>query len=105
MQNLDQILQRGDALARQSAGAGVLESQLAFVLTHLCRHQDLPATLKLLESLRRSPFSRRSRQTPAQLEALRRYVTQALAGITDWREAAWIVGWGRRLAKDYGAKS
>lgn len=95
--SIEDLMQRGDALARQAALAGVLENQLALVVSHLRRHQDKSSTLTLLEELKDSPFAKRSKGTPDQFKALHRLVRAALSTAQDWEEAAQIVGWARRL--------
>lgn len=97
----DQRMSRADTLARQAGGAGVHDDQLSLVLVHLKRHQDVAATLALLDKLRSSPFAHRSQSTPAQFRVLEESVRLALQKITDWNEAAFIVGWARRLVTFY----
>jgi hypothetical protein len=96
-----QVLAAAETLAQRAAGAGVQDNQIAFVLTHLKRHHDVAGTLALLASLRTSPFARRSKQTPRQMAALCTLVSESLRPGLDWREAAAIVGWARRLAGYY----
>jgi hypothetical protein len=98
---IDQVLAAADTLARRAAAAGVQDNQLAYALTHLKRHQDVAGTLSLLARLETSPFAKRSNQTPRQLAALRREVSESLQRVADWRDAAAIVGWARRLAAYY----
>jgi hypothetical protein len=98
----EQRMSRADTLARQAGSAGARADQLSLVLVHLKRHQDVAATLALLTELHSSPFAHRSRSTPAQLRALEGSVRLALQRITDWNEAAFIIGWARRLVTFYG---
>lgn len=93
----EQSMERGAALARQAAGAGVLENHLAQILAHLRRHRDLAATLGLLEALPRSPFAERSRGTRRQFHELERLLAPELKALRDWRAAAAVVGWAGRL--------
>lgn len=93
-----QVLSAADTLARRAAGDGVLDNQLALVLAHLKRHQNLGATLFLLEELQTSPFAKRSQQTQRQFAALGKHVRESLHAIADWQDGAAIVGWARRLA-------
>ena len=90
-------MRRGETLAQNCAGAGVLANQLGMVLAHLTRHRRPEATRQLLAALLTSPFARRSKRTRQQLENLERYVKTALANVSDWRQAAVIVGWAKRL--------
>ncbi len=94
----EELMQRGEALARQCMGAGVLENQLAVVLAHLKRHQDPRATRRLLSELNRSPFAVRTKSSRRQYEALEKHVGAALGRTSDWNEAANVVGWAKRLA-------
>ncbi len=102
--NDDDLMRRADTLARQCAGAGVLENQLGNVLAHLKRHRSPAATRRLLETLKTSPFATRTKSTRRQFEALARYVSPAL-GSRDWQQAAQIVGWAKRLSAVYRARS
>jgi len=104
MLTTEQVLMRAETLAQLAAAAGVTDEQLALVLVHLKRHRDVGGTLTLLKELKRSPFSRRSRQTPRQLAALEESVRGALKGLSSWEEAAGIIGWARRLAVFYQPK-
>jgi hypothetical protein len=97
----DQILTRANNLARQAAAAQVPDEQLSLALVHLKRHRDVAATLTLLAELRRSSFAHRSRSTPAQFQALEENVQRALQDLSDWEEAAAILGWARRLVGFY----
>jgi hypothetical protein len=97
----EQMLSRAETLARRTAVAGVRDEQLSLALVHLKRHRDVVATLALLAELPRSSFARRSRQTPHQFKALEEHVRSALLGVSDWEEAAGIVGWARRLVTFY----
>lgn len=99
--NDDQILTRAETLARRAASAGVHEDQLALALSHLKRHQDVAATLRLLAELLRSPFSRRNNRTLNQFRAMEENVRSALQGVASWQDAAGIIGWARRLLKFY----
>lgn len=98
---IEHILSRADALAQQTAGAGVPDAQLSLVLSHLKRHRDVAATLELLKELKRSPFAFRNRGTPAQYSSLDESVRFALKGMTAWEDAAAILGWARRLVVYY----
>lgn len=99
----EQQMSRGQELARQAQAdkTKVLPNHLAQVWAHLKSHQDVASTLRLLERLPTSSFAQRSRSTRNQLVALERVVRQALAGVGDWRDAAAIVGWGKKLAIAY----
>lgn len=97
----EQKLSKAETLARKAAAAGVHDDQLSLALVHLKRHRDVAASLVLLDELKRSSFSRRSNQTPFQFKALEENVRLALQGISDWKEAAEIVGWARRLVRFY----
>jgi hypothetical protein len=97
----DQKLSKADTLARKAAAGGVHDNQLSLALVHLKRHQDVAASLALLRELKRSSFARRSKQTPFQFKALEESVRLALQGVSDWKEAAEIVGWARRLVRFY----
>ncbi len=97
----EDLMRRGDVLARSCAGAGVPENQLGIVLAHLKRHRRPEATRQLLAALLKSPFAWRSKSTRQQLENLERYVKAALAHVTDWQQAAVIVGWAKRLWSVY----
>jgi hypothetical protein len=101
MLTTDQVLSRAETLARQAGGAGVHDDQLSIVLVHLKRHHDIAATLTLLIELKKSPFAHRSRSTPEQFRALEASVRPALLGVSDWEDAAGIVGWARRLVTFY----
>jgi hypothetical protein len=101
MLTVEQVLSRAETLARQAAAAGVTDEQVGLALTHLKRHRDVGGTLALLEELKKSPFSQRSRQTPRQFAALEECVRSALQGVSSWEEAAAIVGWARRLVVVY----
>jgi hypothetical protein len=105
MLNVDQILDRATTLARRIAGDRIPENQLGMVLAHLRRHRNVGATLDLLGSLQTSPFRFRTKSTPHQFKRLKEHVQAALRGVSDWQEAAWIVGWGRRLVKAYDTRS
>jgi hypothetical protein len=98
MLSTPQVLSAADTLARRAALDGVLDNQLALVLAHLKRHQDVASTLALLEELKTSPFAKRSQQTPRQFAALGRHVRESLLSVSGWQDAAAIVGWARRLA-------
>ncbi len=101
----EDLMRRGDVLARNCAGAGVPENQLGFVLAHLKRHREPKATRKLLAALPRSPFASRTRSTRQQLENLERSVKAALSHVSDWQQAAVIVGWAKRLWPVYRKRS
>ncbi len=94
----EDLMKKGALLAEQSARAGVLENQLAMVLAHLKRGQDLSQTLGLLSSLPDSPFARRTKSTSRQFGELDRLVRSALTRWRSWQEAATVVGWAKRLA-------
>jgi hypothetical protein len=96
-----QLLSAGDTLARRAAGRGVNDNQLALVLAHLKRHRNVPGLLALLTHLATSPFAKRSRQTQTQFAALQEHVQEALKSVSDWQDAAAIVGWARRLVAFY----
>lgn len=99
---IDDILSRATTLAQRCGGDRVPENLLAMVLSHLRRHRDVKATLGLLAALQKSPFQRRTKSTPHQLAKLETHVTSALVRVSGWEDAAWIVGWARRLARSYG---
>ena len=98
---IEHILSRADALAQQTATAGVPDAQLSIVLSHLKRHRDVAATLDLLGELKRSPFAFRNRGTPAQYASLDESVRAALRGLNAWEDAAAVLGWARRLVVYY----
>lgn len=97
----EQLMQKGDALARSCAGARILESQISWILEHLKRHRDVKATRHLLDTLPRSPFASRSRSTADQLAHLQRLVKPELSTQRTWQEAAAVVGWAKRLLPVY----
>ncbi len=99
---MDEILSRANTLAQRCGGDRVPENLLAMVLAHLRRHHDLQATRSLLAALQRSPFRLRTQSTARQLAKLETHVTATLGGVSGWEDAAWIVGWARRLARSYG---
>lgn len=101
----EDLMRRGDSLAQRCAMDQVPENQLAMVLAHLKRHQRPEATRELLSSLLRSPFAFRNRGTRSQFENLERHVKAALSHVSDWRQAAVIVGWGKRLWPVYRQRS
>lgn len=102
MIDAEEILPKAHVLARRCAGAGVPDNLLAMVLSHLRRHRNVKATLHLLSDLPQSPFGQRTGSTRRQLTSLRTHVNEAISGLLDWEEAAWIVGWARRLVRSYG---
>jgi len=102
MLKIDQILVKADGLARRCAGDGVPDNLLAMVLAHLRRHREIQTTLLLLSALPQSSFGRRTASTRRQFTSLKRHVGEAISSLSDWEEAAWIVGWARRLARSYG---
>jgi len=104
MMKVDEILPKARVLAEHCAGDGVPDNLLAMVLSHLRRHRDVPATLRLLSALPQSPFGQRTRSTFRQMTGLKRHATAAISGISSWEEAAWIVGWARRLVRSFGAR-
>lgn len=93
----EDLMQRGDTLARLCAMESVPENQLGMVLAHLKRHRRPESTRELLAELPASPFGRRTGSTRAQLQALDRHVKSALGGVSNWEDAAVIVGWAKRL--------
>lgn len=101
----EDLMNRGDHLARLCAMDGVLENQLGLVLAHLKRHRQPAATRALLAALPRSPFAARANQTRHQLEALDRHVGASLGSTTSWEDAAVIVGWAKRLWSVYRRRS
>ncbi len=105
MLNIDAILGKADTLARRCAGSHVPDNLLAMVLSHLRRHRDVKATISLLTALPLSPFGQRTGSTRRQLTGLKEHVGGALSGASGWEEAAWIVGWARRLIRTYGGRS
>ena len=102
MIDVDKILPSARVLAERCAGDRVPDNLLAMVLAHLRRHRDVQATLRLLAALPQSPFARRTGSTPHQMKSLRQHTDKALARVSDWEEAAWIVGWARRLVRSFG---
>jgi hypothetical protein len=104
MINVDEILPKARVLAERCAGDRVPDNLLAMVLSHLRRHRSVPATLSLLSALPQSPFGRRTGITHDQMTSLRQHTDKALARVSDWEEAAWIVGWARRLVRSFGAR-
>lgn len=102
MLEMDEILARANTLAQRCGGDRVPENLLAMVLAHLRRHRDIEATARLLAELQRSPFRNRTKSTPYQFAKLEAHVKSAFTRVSDWEDAAWIVGWARRLARSYG---
>lgn len=102
--NVDKILPKAQILAGHCANDGVPDNLLAMVLAHLGRHRDVSATLSLLSALPTSPFGQRTRSTFRQMTGLQRHVSAALSGEKSWEEAAWIVGWARRLVRSFGTR-
>jgi hypothetical protein len=100
--SLDLWISRGEALARQCAGGGVTESQIAQLLAHLKRNQNLASTRALLDRLPTSPFGTRTGSTRKQYEALTKHVGPALRRAATWQEAAQILGWAKRLMPLHG---
>jgi hypothetical protein len=98
----EELMQRGQELAKSCADAQVPDNQLALVLAHLTRHHNLEGTLLMVERLPKSPFGKRSKRTREQLEKLEIHVNRALREISGWHEAAQVVGWGKRLYSFYG---
>lgn len=98
---IEQTLHRAETLARRTAGDQVPDAHLSTVLTHLKRHRNVDATLALLAELKRSPFAQRFGRTKAQLTSLDEHVRSALQGVSDWNDAAAVVGWARRLTIYY----
>ncbi len=103
--NDEVLMQRARSLAEKCATAGVLENQIANVLAHLKRHRDPAATSKLLDALKTSPFATRSKSSRRQLTALADHLKPALASARDWREAAPVVGWAKRLSPIFRRRS
>lgn len=101
----EKIMERGDALARRCALDGVPENHLGMVLAHLKRHRRPEATRELLAALPTSAFARRTRATRTQLEALGRHVKAALSQVSNWDDAARIVGWAKRLCPTYRSRT
>ena len=97
----ERLMQKGHELAQNCVMAGVLENQLALVLAHLKRHRNPQDTLELVSRLPKSPFGTRSGKTRTQFEKLELNVKRALGGLSDWQEAAQVVGWGKRLYSFY----
>ena len=103
MLKIDDILKKANVLASRCAGDHVPDNLLSMVLAHLRRHHEVGATLKLLQALPSSPFGSRTGATRHQLTSLKQHVGDAISpSKPDWEEAAWIVGWARRLARSYG---
>ena len=104
--DVDKVLPKAQVLAEHCAQDGVPDNYLAMVLAHLGRHRDVAATLRLLSALPSSPFGQRTRSTFRQMTGLRRHVSAALAGspAPSWEQAAWIVGWARRLVRSSGER-
>ncbi len=106
MLGIDVILQKANVLASRCAGDRVPDNLLSMVLAHLRRHHDVKATLKLLRDLPNSPFARRTSSTERQLRRLGEHVSEAISSNkASWEEAAWIVGWARRLVQSYASGS
>ncbi len=101
----EDLMRRGDSLAQRCAMDQVPENQLGMVLAHLKRHRRPQATRELLKNLLRSPFAYRSRSTREQFENLERHVKASLSHVSDWRQAAIIVGWAKRLWPVYRQRS
>lgn len=104
MSNVEEILKKANVLASRCAGDGVPDNLLSLVLAHLRRHRQVEATLKLLQELPNSPFGTRTNQTRHQFTRLKQHVSDALSPKQGWEEAAWIVGWARRLARSQGGR-
>lgn len=100
----ERILSRAHVLARACAGERVLGNHLAQVVTHLKTHRDPGATKTLVAALKGSVFALRTGSTRRQLEALARLVGPEIRRDRDWREAAAVVGWARRLLPHYGGR-
>jgi hypothetical protein len=105
MLEINEILGRANTLAQRCGGDRVPENLLAMVLAHLRRHRDIKATASLLADLQKSPFRNRTKSTRYQFANLEAHVKSAFTGVSDWEDAAWIVGWARRLARSYGGGS
>jgi len=99
--NEEDLMTRGDAMARRCAMDGVLENQLAMVLAHLNRHRNPQATRELVRAMPRSVFATRSGRARGQYEALERHVSPELGRVKTWEEAAVVVGWAKRLWSSY----
>jgi hypothetical protein len=103
MLKIDDILKKANVLASRCAGDHVPDNLLSMVLAHLRRHHEVEATLKLLQALPNSPFGSRTGSTKNQLTKLKQHVSEAISlNKADWEEAAWIVGWARRLVRSHG---
>lgn len=104
MINSDKVFDKADTLARRCAGDKVPDNLLSAVLAHLRRHRNVEATLQLLRDLPVSCFANRTGSTRKQLTKLKLHVSDALReSPLDWEQAAWIVGWARRLARFHGS--
>ncbi len=55
----------------------------------------------MLAELPKSPFASRSGSISEQLAILQEAVSEAFRNISDWQNAAYIAGWGRRLQSTY----
>lgn len=90
----EELMKQGEALAARS---GLETNHLAMVLAHLIRRRDPKSTLRLLQSLPKSPFAHRTGSTKEQLDALLLNVRPILTMASSWQDAATIVGWAKRL--------
>jgi len=95
------LLDRANILARKCAAERVPENHLGTVVAHLKEHRNVRGTLALLNELPKSPFASRSGSTRKQLLILQQAVGAAFRNISDWYDAAYIAGWGRRLQSTY----
>jgi len=96
-----ELLTQGISLANQCVQSKVLENQLAMVVAHLLRHKCIAETRALLQRLPTSSFGRRTKSTRPQLEQLAKHVGSAFGRLSDWEEAATVVGWAKRLVAFY----
>jgi hypothetical protein len=92
----DELIPKAEALAR-SAASDVQENHLANLIAHLKMHRDPKATRALLSSLQSSPLATRTQSTRRQFEALERHAGPVLERAASWQEAAYVLGWARRL--------
>jgi hypothetical protein len=96
-----ELLTQGTALANRCVQSKVLENQLAMVVAHLRRHRSIAQTRALLKHLPKSSFGDRTNSTRPQLEQLSKHVGYAFGRLSDWEEAATVVGWAKRLVAFY----
>jgi hypothetical protein len=102
MLNEEELISQAENLAR-SAASDVQANHLATLLAHLKMHRNPKATRNLLSSLQRSPFVTRTQSTRNQFEALERHAGPVLDRASSWEDAAYVLGWARRLLAASGS--